>query len=242
MRFKLPFFAALLTTFLASHQAQAEDCIFLEQGFSNFQDKGPDSRVRGYICYVIQTTPDQTGVITVQTETEGGDWDVLVGRHFDHDESTMHDILPHSNSDGIADEVVILPVDKGSAWEIVIYPKTDTPSKGCFRYHYFNQKHVLAQAFMKATTLHLAAGKKVDKNLNNTPRADELKPIMLDMRALDGKNLGAMTYDSARYEIDKDLEETFGRDTFVFSVGSSFTETYLSQIGAYSFSNTPKCE
>lgn len=225
---------------LYASEAFANPCEFPTDGFYKFADNGPGKRVRGYVIYEVQLRENCTGVVTIQSGQKGVDWDVIVGSSFDPETRSMHGSLRHNNSDGVADEVVVLP--SGKLWYIVVYPTTDVPSTGCIYIHAFDNSSLIADAFLWATAQFFLAELFGGENATENRQRNASRAASVGISALRGRNIGEMSYDLALSEVSSELAENFGAGSWLFSFGVNYAGNYLTEVGRFSLLRSQKCQ
>ncbi|MEO1490954.1 MAG: hypothetical protein AAFV19_02235 [Pseudomonadota bacterium] len=223
-------------------QADAKSpCTSMKNGYLSVQDHGPGKRQRGYVCFRIATPDKNQAVLTLRTATRGGDWDILVGERFDHTTRKMRGTISPKNNRGTADEVVVLPTGSRRTYDVVIFPRTSTPSRACIYYHGFDQSDVAAEAFGLATAQYLLTAIFSGPNDTAAQRRNTGRAVTVGMSALRSRNLGETGYDFAMNEISSELANTFGGGSWLFTFGVNYFAGYLENIGAFSFKAGPKC-
>lgn len=218
-----------------------EPCTSLKNGYLNVEDRGPGKRNRGYICFRVATPDKNQAVLTLRTATRGGDWDILVGTRFNHKTRKMSGTISPKNNRGTSDEIVVLPTGARRTYDVVVFPRTSTPSRGCIYYHGFDQAEVATEALGLATAQYLLTALFSGSNDTDAERRNTGRAVTVGMSALRNRNLGESGYDLAMNEISAELADTFGGGSWLFAFGVNYFSGYLENIASYSVKAGPKC-
>ena len=240
---KLFVLLSLHLLFINSAIAAPKICIPLDNfQCQNIFDDGPGKRNRGYVCFVVKDDPNLTGVITLKNTSGRGDWDVLVGRHFDTNEKKMYGMIPYQNNKGTTGEILWLPGNSYDEYIVVAYPTTSTPSHGCLIFHRINTGEIAGQAFIMATAQ--SALEALFSNESDTQKQsnDKSRAIASGLSVINRNNLAQVGYDLLLNEISLQLSNAFGGGSWFTTFGVNYFGGFLEQSGKFLFDDSVNCQ
>ncbi|NJO64611.1 MAG: hypothetical protein HC836_42660 [Richelia sp. RM2_1_2] len=209
--------------------------------YINMTDRGPGKRKHGYICVVVRDSSDLQSVLTLKHLDSQGDWDIIVGNHFDTVSKNVYGELNYQNNRGNLDELMLLPNNINEDYVVVAFPRSSTPSNACLIFHNFNIAEMageqLAKTLLKKGLEQLLSGD------NATPESRKQSSRAIDggISILTRKNLGQVGYDFALNEISIWLADTFGGESWLYDFGIGYFGGYLEQSGKFLFDSNMRC-
>ncbi|WP_211176205.1 hypothetical protein [Brasilonema sp. UFV-L1] len=244
--FNLPKLLLATLTLLVSipHPGMAAPNICEEWGnhrYMNFRDDGPGKRKRGYVCVVIRDNPNLKGVLTLKHLNNRGNWDILVGTHFDPASKKMYGGINYQNNRGSVDELVWLPGTSNREYVVVAFPNSNTPSNACLVFHRINNSEIIGQALgealIKAGIRYVSGG----NNLSQKDKAQSDRIIGAGLSVLSRNNLADVGYDVVLNEISIQLSNFFGTDSWMLDFGVSYFGNYVKESGKFLFDKNMRC-
>ncbi len=216
-------------------------CSELESNhYATFSDLGPGKRNRGYVCFVVRDNPKLQGVLTLKHISGVGDWNLLIGTHFDTEKRIMSGDIGYSNNSGTTNELAWLP-SQNTYFLVVAYPTSDTPSDGCLIYHQFDTSEILGQAVVMATAQWALVQLLSPDNASQEYSNNAGRVVAAGLSSLNRNNLALVGYDMALNEVSTQLANTFGGGSWMFTAGTNYFGGYLEQSGKYLFNPSVRC-
>ena len=242
--FRITSVVSIVTSLMLAVSAHAAPDICGNLGdhqYSTFRDQGPEKRIRGYICYVVNDDPNLKGVLTLKHMDRKGDWDILVGTSFDPDLKMVYGAIDYKNNSGNSDELLWLPGGDTREYVVVAYPRSNSPSKACLIHHKFNTTEVAAQAFLMASVHSILAELTRGEDDSQETANNKSRVIASGLSALNRNNLALVGYDIALNEISTRLAAAFGGGSWLFTFGVNYFGGYLEQSGKMLFDQNINC-
>lgn len=209
------------------------------------RDVHPNNRIRGYVCTIVQNNPNLQGVLTLKHMDNRGDWDILVGTHFDTNSKTVYGIIDYQNNSGNLDEILSLPIGDKKSYVVVVFPKSNEPSRACLSFHSIDISEVAVRAAADTAVQNsielmisvILGQPKTQEDGNARSRA-----IAGGYAVLRRNNLAAVGYDVMLNEISTQLANTFGGSSLLFDFGVNYFGEYLEQSGKFLFEQNTRCQ
>jgi hypothetical protein len=209
--------------------------------YTTFRDNGPGKRNRGYVCFVVKDSPNLKGVLTLKHLNNRGNWDILVGTSFDPASRNVYNPINHQNNRGSVDELVWLPGNSHKEYVVVVFPKSNTPSNACLVFHRFNNNEILGQALVEALFKEGIRNIFGRNNLNQKDKAQFDRSVSVGFSILTRNNLADIGYDAALNEINIQLANLFGTDSWLLDFGVNYFGNYIRESGRFLFNKNMRC-
>jgi hypothetical protein len=209
--------------------------------YTNFRDNGPGKRNRGYACVVVKDSPNLKGVLTLKHLNNRGNWDILVGTSFDPASKKVYNSINYQNNRGSVDELVWLPGNSHREYVVVVFPNSNTPSNACLVFHRFNNNKIIGQALGEALLKEGIRNIFGRNNLNQKDKAQFDRTVGVGFSILSRNNLADVGYDAALNEINIQLANLLGTDSWLLDFGVSYFGNYLKESGKFLFDKNMRC-